>query len=397
MGGEAKSYTVAVTRVEASDAWEQRRDARRFCYAVEDLTAFSQSERQRALMRAAVEHSDVPTLILSPDVDPPGPRILYGNPAAAELTGRSVEALVNVLLTDLDGPGTDADAPARMRQALKETGRYRGESVIHRADGAPLTVEWSVSAVRDEGGAVTHFTAALPDVRERRELERQVLQAQTREQARIARDLHDGVAQQLAGLTMMCGTLKQQAAAGEDVAGVADGIAEAVRDAARDLRGVAHGLMPLDSRRGGLEDGLRRLATITSEITPARCCLQTPDGPVPVGDPEVAHHLYRIAQEAVGNSVRHGRAGAVTLALALDGPDWAVLKITDDGRGFDPAAVAADPDSGMGLAGMRFRAKAIHGRLSFETPAGGGTRVVCGFPHGGGPPDAEPAGGEEKE
>ena len=378
--GEAKSYTVGVTAVEIVDRWDARRDARRYCYVVEDLTAFGEAERDRALMRAAVEHADAPTVILTAELDPPGPRFLYANPAAVRLTGYGSDTLFDRLVTKLDGEPTDPSFPARFRQSLKEKGSFRGDSVIVHENGTPATVEWSVSAVRDATGEPTSFVATLQDVADRRELERQVLEAQTREQARIARELHDGVAQQLAGLTMLCETLRRQVTDGGDATASADAIGEAVRGAAADLRAVAHGLMPLDPRRGGLTEGLRRLARTTAELTPADCRFEAADG-LTVGDPAVAHHLYRIAQEAVGNAVRHGRAKTVTVALTDDGTDRAVLTVTDDGGGFDPAAVAADPEGGMGLTAMRYRAKAVGGRLAFEPAEGGGTRVVCVFPH----------------
>ena len=371
---ERRNLAVAVAAVETNPG-----EPPRFCYTVEDLTNFDAAEAERTLLRAAVRQIDVPTAILDDELDPPGPTILHANAALAALTGRPPGDLSGRLLTDLDGPVTDEAAAARMRRSLRETGAFRGDSAIYAADGTPIMVEWNVSAIRDADGRATNFAATLRDVRARRELERQVLQAQTREQARIARDLHDGVAQQLAGLNMLCGTLKRQAAAGEDISEVLDGIAGAVADAARDLRGVAHGLMPLDPRRGGLVAGLKRLAENTADLTPAACRFESPGGEVAVENPETAHHLYRIAQEAVGNAVRHGRAKAVTLTLAADGPD-AALTIADDGGGFDPAA-AAKEDGGMGLAGMRFRAQAVGGRLDLESREAGGTRVVCRFPN----------------
>ena len=214
--GEPRALAVAVTAVEPPETapgtvpTAESRDARRYCYAVEDLTAFNEVERDRALMRAAVERADAATCVLSADLDPPGPRFLYTNPAATKLTGYGPATLLDELITELDGRQTDPAFPARFRRALKERGAFRGDSVVRCAGGGQKTIEWNVSAVRDDAGAVTHFVATLTDVAERREMERQVLEAQTREQARIARDLHDGVAQQLAGLSMLCGSLTQR-------------------------------------------------------------------------------------------------------------------------------------------------------------------------------------------
>ena len=393
--GEPRALAVAVTAVEPPETapgtvpTAESRDARRYCYAVEDLTAFNEVERDRALMRAAVERADAATCVLSADLDPPGPRFLYTNPAATKLTGYGPATLLDELITELDGRQTDPAFPARFRRALKERGAFRGDSVVRCAGGGQKTIEWNVSAVRDDAGAVTHFVATLTDVAERREMERQVLEAQTREQARIARDLHDGVAQQLAGLSMLCGSLTQRVAAGEDAGGAVAQIREIVAEAARELRGVAHGLMPLERTPGGLAKGLNRLAEQTTEMGSAECVAEFPDGALPVADPEVAHHLYRIAQEAVGNAVRHGEAGHVVLRLAKGEADRAVLTITDDGRGMPDPPAAADPvpagaapaGGGMGLTAMRYRAQSVGGALRFERPEGGGTRVVCEFPH----------------
>ena len=402
-GPRPRSFTVAVTAVEGVETIEgapprhDRRDERRYCYSVEDLTEFDRSERDRALMRAAVERADRATVVISPDLDPPGPKFVYVNPAAAGLLGRDADDLTGSLLTDLDGPATDPHFPTRFRGTLRETGAFRGDAVAYRPDGTPVEVEWSVSAVRDDGGQTTQFVATLADVADRRETERRVLEAQTREQARIAQDLHDGVAQQLAGLSMLCGMLARQVEAGEDAAESVAQIREIVGDAARDLRGVSHGLMPLDAGPGGLTAGLRRLARRTTQTGAAECDFRAPAEDVPVHDPQAAHHLYRIAQEAVGNAVQHGGAGRVTLGLARTGPHRAALTVTDDGAGlpaellpdgYDPAAgpvraddLTPDPGGGLGLTGMRFRARSVGGTLVFERPEGGGARVVCEFPH----------------
>ena len=392
--GAPRSYAVAVTTVAPPKTAPgavprpERDVGRRYCYAIEDLTAFSRAEKDRALMRTAVERADAATVIISPDLDPPGPRFVYVNPAAADLLGRDAGGLTGVPLTELDGPNTDPAFPARFRHTLRDTGAYRGDGTVRRPDGSDVRVEWSVSAVRDDDGKTTHFVATLFDVAERRELERRVLEAQTREQARIARDLHDGVAQQLAGLSMLCGSLSQRVEAGEDAAEMVDQIREVVADAAKELRGVAHGLMPLDDGPGGLTAGLRRLAKTTGELTPAECAFEAPAGGLAVADPQTAHHLYRIAQEAVGNAVRHGEAGRVVVRLEPTAAGSAALTVTDDGAGL-PDELLADRSEdepppngdGMGLTAMRHRARVVGGRLRFERPESGGARVVCEFPH----------------
>ena len=177
--------------------------------------------------------------------------------------------------------------------------------------------------------------------------------------------------------------------ASEDVTWAVAQIREIVADAAKELRGVAHGLMPLDRKPGGLAKGLNRLAEQTTAMGAAVCEAEFPDGLLPVADAEVAHHLYRIAQEAVGNAVRHGGAKRVVVRLTKGGADRAVLAITDDGAGLpdppapdDPTPAAGTPAAAGGLAAGRHAVprRSIGGRLWSRGPDAGGTRVVCEFP-----------------
>jgi signal transduction histidine kinase len=117
------------------------------------------------------------------------------------------------------------------------------------------------------------------------------------------------------------------------------------------------------------------LAVNASNILGVKCTCDC-DGEDFAIDPAHALHLYRIAQEAVTNAAQHGRAGKVRITLGVDG-DRGVLRVEDDGGGFDPASLES---KGLGLRIMRYRAQMMTGSLRIESTRHRGTTVSCWFP-----------------
>src|SRR5205814_1319923 len=135
---------------------------------------------------------------------------------------------------------------------------------------------------------------------------------------------------------------------------------------------LSHGLAPVALVDDGLMTALTSLAENTRRGGTVRCvfdCLE----PVRVTDAEIADHLYRIAQEAVNNALKH--AAPLEIRIALECRDHAlVLEVDDDGDGFSETALSAD---GIGLRVMRYRARLIDGDLGIGSPPAGGTRISC--------------------
>ena len=144
---------------------------------------------------------------------------------------------------------------------------------------------------------------------------------------------------------------------------------------------VARGLCPLEPEPEALAPALRALTKRMQEVAAVRCeCMTT--GDVRVADPEMAQHLYRIAQEALSNAVRHAKASRIRLEFR--GTDSELtLQVEDDGVGLP----AASPAGGMGLRTMMYRAEILGGKLTVAPALGSGTRVTCRVPR----PDAEPS------
>ena len=114
-----------------------------------------------------------------------------------------------------------------------------------------------------------------------------------------------------------------------------------LQDAITRTREMARGLSPVDRDEGGLEAALEELAASTARLTGVTCSFLC-DEPTLVRDNELAVHLFRIAQEAINNALRHGRAKTIIIALEASHGEL-VLRVSDDGIGFDPrgATVAA--------------------------------------------------------
>ena len=377
--GGRRNLRVSVSPVETGAG-----ERHRVCYVAEDTTVGDKAEADRHLLEAAIENSSESAVITTPDLDPPGPRMLYVNAAFERMTGWHRDEVIGQSPRILQGPKTDRNVLDRLRRDLEEKRHFRGESVNYRKDGSEFDIDWSIAPILDAAGDVVYWVAAQRDVSRRRELERQVLTIQQREQERIARDLHDTVAQQLNALTLyvgsVAGELEQSGIAdAEQVQMLRDAVQQA-REAAETSRNISHSLMPVDLGDRGLMEALGRLAERSQKAYGVRCGFAC-DRPFLVENHERASHLYRVATEAVGNALRHGRPSRVSISLAADGDGrTATLRVADDGRGM--SARAASTGGGLGMNTMRYRAELIGGSIAV-TPGddGRGTVVACRFPH----------------
>jgi len=251
------------------------------------------------------------------------------------------------------------------------------EVVARRKDGTVFPIDLSVSEVRLAQRRL--FTGFIRDITERKRLEKDILEVSDREQRRLGQDLHDGLCQQLAGIELMSQALKQRIAGRSKAdAARAGEVARHVRAAIRQTRLLARGLSPVTLESEGLMSALKELASNTETIFHVRCRFEC-EPPVPVRDHAAATHLFRIAQEAVSNALKHGAATRIGIRLARQ-PGRIKLAVSDNGTGF-PQHVPKH--KGMGLRIMESRAGMIGGTLAMENPPGGGARVICEIPAAG--------------
>jgi signal transduction histidine kinase len=245
------------------------------------------------------------------------------------------------------------------------------EVVGKRKDGSIFPMDLAVSEVFLVSRRL--FTGIVRDLTDRKRLERQILEISDREQQRIGQDLHDGLGQQLAGIGFLSKSLEQRLVKSNSPdAEDARQIAELVSDAIAQARGMAHGLNPVDLSATGLVSALRELATTVEQTFRIECSFKC-EGEVFHGSGAIGTHLYRIAQEAVNNAIKHGEAMKISIVLRQNG-DVINISVRDDGIGFPDTL---PKKKGMGLQTMRYRAALIGATLSVLRVPTGGTRVDC--------------------
>jgi PAS domain S-box-containing protein len=215
------------------------------------------------------------------------------------------------------------------------------------------------------------------DITEPKRLEKALEDATHREQRRLGHEIHDGLGQELAGLTYLASSLATEAQRTNSM--MADDLATLVRVASHAIetcRDIARGISPLTESRGSLVESMRRLVERAAVGGCARVCFEA-DERAPVAlSWEALSHLHRIVQEAIGNALRHADAQNVHVTIAID-PISVRVEVIDDGRGFAPSETGS---IGVGIDSMRQRAAAIGASLRFETRIGGGTAVICECP-----------------
>lgn len=242
-----------------------------------------------------------------------------------------------------------------------------------RKDGTVFPMELSVSEVRL--GDRRLFTGLIRDISERRELEQAVATASEQERTRIARELHDGLGQQIGGLLFLMNGLRRdlQAASSpqEEVVGQ---LCSELSTALAQARSLAHDLYAVPASPEGLAEALENLAErVHSERRVA--CAFTGEKSVQVRNQSAASHLYRIAQEATHNALKHSQATRIDIELRHL-PPGLQLSVRDNGVGF----AVARPLRGLGLRTMEQRARLVGGRLKVQPNPSGGVEVLCSVP-----------------
>ena len=212
---------------------------------------------------------------------------------------------------------------------------------------------------------------------ERAELEREVLNASEGERRRIGHELHDGLGQRLTAASVATHALATQIEASNsaDAARRATDIAKQLRDAIAETRQLSHGLAPLSLETGDLTDSLAELCESLVRGGKVRAVFECAKA-VRVRDAATATHLFRIAQEAVTNVLKHAGASEIRLGLFHANGEL-VLEIEDDGEGIPEPA---PPRDGIGLRVMRHRAHLLGGSVEISHSPAGGTLVRCRCP-----------------
>jgi two-component system, chemotaxis family, CheB/CheR fusion protein len=267
-----------------------------------------------------------------------------------------------------------------------EAGKLRGFAKVARDATDQRRVEDELAHSRDEmEQRVVERTRELVAMnneleramQQRQQLERELLEISEREKRRVGEDLHDMVCQELTATALFLQSSAKKMAK-ENLA-AAKTLAESAETVNRNVvlaRSLAGGLQAIELSASGLKHALRELAAQACENTGIKCHLRVARG-VRVRDDTVALHLYRVAQEAVTNAVKH--SGAKNVLISLDHDKTHVcVSVQDDGKGF--SVEKRRKGKGLGLHMMRYRANALGGELRIERRKTGGMDVTCKIP-----------------
>jgi PAS domain S-box-containing protein len=364
---------------------EPRRWVRAFIYPVtdeagnirevvlvhEDVTERRQAEEtlreSEERYRAVIEQSAEGLYL----VDGHTRRILETNPALQDMLGYTAEELRGMELHEIVAHDRTS-VEANIERTLREGKQFIRERRYRRRDGSVVEVEIAASTI--SYGGKQAICAAVRDVTERKRAEEALRKVREAERNRMARDLHDGVLQDLSYTAASMGLVMLEAE-GTSLENQLQEAIDAVRRAARGLRYAVNDLRAEDEGDRPLPVLLEHLVERNSAMARGQALmLDVEEGfpSEPLGKAGV--EVLRIVQEALTNARRHSGASNVHVQLRAEEDDL-VVEVTDDGSGFAPGAVP-----GVGSRSMRERAMSIGGRVETESTVGQGTRVCLRIP-----------------
>jgi len=292
--------------------------------------------------------------------------------AVGSLVGTRIDALLAQNVTD------HIEFGPRIRE---EWAREEGQTVVtrefdwRRPDGVVRRMIGNFMPLLIGGEEL--ILAVYFDISRQRGLERELLDVANREQQRIGSDLHDGLGQELTGIAMMLRGMTSAARAGRPPTHDAlEELTQLVQSTIQTTRGLVRGIAPARVQEGGLAGALNALAEQLTAQSGVAVTFRN-EWPVTraIAD-QPATHLYRLAQEAVTNALRHGEPTAVTMTLRAAQKSL-ILEVVDDGRGFPERS---NPETGFGLRTMRSRAKVLGGELVLVSSTSTGVSIRCVVP-----------------
>lgn len=405
-------YVGVSIDITAAKSAEDRDDGRGWMASTTDMTEQRRIEnelrRERIFLRQVIDAT--PGMIFVKDREG---RFLLGNEALARSCGTTVENLMGKSAADFQRTVAQV---ARFREAdMKVMSECKAlfipEEEVTLSDGRTRFFSTGKMPLFNDDGTCDKILGVATDITERREarktleqakaelerrveeraaeltaanekivaqmqerlrLENALLDISEQEQRRLGQDLHDGLCQSLSGLALMgrslTKTLEERGL--HELAAQAQRLAGLIHESAEEARDAARGLHPVVMDSEGLVSALHELAARTHGQV--RCRLRC-ERVVLIADNGAALHLYRIAQEAVVNALKHAGARCITLSLRMR-ERVLMLGVSDDGHGMPEVLLK---NHGMGIRLMQYRADVIGADFSIRRRRNGGTRITC--------------------
>ena len=301
--------------------------------------------------------------------------IEYVNPAVEKLFGYRAQELLGTSVKRLM-PRDQAAAHDGYMNHYLETGQGRiigtgRQLVARRKDGSRFPIYLSIGDIETQHARL--FAGVILDLSEQQQLQREILEIPISEQRRIGQELHDGLGQQLTGLGLLATSLVNKASKPEYE--LAKRLERGLQEAISQVRALSRGLVPVEIDAEGFNSALQLLVREVRASSNLAVNLSLSER-LRIQDNTSALHLYRIAQEAINNAIKHSQATRIEVSLGLE-RERGCLTVRDDGVGFD---TTNDKTQGLGLRIMRYRCGLIDAELKVNSDSKAGTEVRCYFP-----------------
>ncbi|MDZ4253488.1 MAG: PAS domain-containing protein [Sulfuritalea sp.] len=318
-----------------------------------------------------------------------GGAIEWANPAFCALSGYTMEETIGRNPRELIKSGAQAAEGYRALWRTILAGEvWRGELINRRKDESTYLEDQTITPLRDDDGVVRHFIAVKEDITERKrgekrmeELSRHLVVVQESARRRLSGELHDRTSPNLAAigvnLDVITATMLKEPSPLlseriEDVRALIEDTTASIREICSDLRPP---VLDYAGLAAALESYIKQFQRRTGVAVRFDCAL-----PAARLAPELESVLFRTVQEALTNCAKHARARAIVVSLCFDSPRVSLI-VSDDGTGFDPAALGKTTHTGgLGIITMREMAEFSGGGFRLESAPGNGTRITVDLP-----------------
>jgi len=310
----------------------------------------------------------------------PSGKILLANSSMARWLGRSVSEIVGRKVSEIV-PADIGRILTEQNAEITASGRARTFEMNAATAHGARTFLITKGLHHTPQGRVKGVFGIVRDISGVRAMEREIIDTSDKEKQRLGQELHENLCQYLVGISLLGNVLHEELLRlGLKQAEDARQITTLVKEAITEVRTLVKGLstLPLEQDEG-LSVALQELAEQARNIGRVKCRLRVPRS-LHFITTAAAVHLFRIAQEAVHNAIKHAQATTIRITLANNRRS-VVLTVQDDGIGFASSnTIGDDTSSGLGLHIMNYRSRAIGARLDIRQLEGRGTAVVCTMP-----------------
>jgi PAS domain S-box-containing protein len=340
--------------------------------AINDAIDFIDAREDRIRRLAMIaQGTDNSVMITSPDGV-----IEWTNDAFTRITGFTAQEAHGHHPRDfLRPPDTDVSSAEHVWEAIRGGRRVANEVQALAKDGRPLVVSSEAYPIVSEAGDVTGCVFISHDVTENRATRQEIVSMVVRFQQELAYDLHDHIGGDLGGLAFRAKALASRLErANRPEAQAAEELHAALGVVADRARNLSRMLAPTSPEQGGLVAALGRLCRSASAYSDVEVVLRR-SGSLPELEPWRSNHVYLIAQEALRNAIRHGRASRIHVTLAGRG-DRLLLRVTSLQGRWDPEAIR----DGLGTRIIRYRARTLNATLAIRVHRRGVTQVRIDVP-----------------